>query len=155
MIYEEIADQGLIREKENVFTKKNKGKGRRRTPVISCGELSWGSLTILYGRNNLENDCLTFRTAGKEDIWLHSKYVPGAHVVLRADPGKEITEAGILAGAKVAAWFTAANPGEKITVDYTKRKYVNKPKGGKPGFVTYTHEKALLVEKPSALPSEL
>ena len=102
----------------------------------------------LYGRNNIENDNLTFKIASKEDIWLHSKNIPGSHVIIKAN---EITEEILLKGAEVAAYFSKSSAGDKISVDYTKKRYINKPKGSKPGFVTYENEKNILIEKPNKL----
>ena len=92
----------------------------------------------------MENDNLTFKVADKEDIWLHAKDIPGSHVIIKAN---EINDDILFEGAKVAAFYSKGNIGDKISVDYTKKRYINKPKGGKPGFVTYVNEKNILVEK--------
>ncbi|MDR3258423.1 MAG: NFACT family protein [Fusobacteriaceae bacterium] len=147
IIYDEIVSVGIVKNKDNVFIKKNKTKPSKKIKVFKYGEIIYKNVKILYGRNNLENDNLTFKVADKEDTWLHSKNIPGAHVILKTIDNKAITEDEILKGAQVASFFTSARIGEKILVDYTMKKFINKPKGGKPGFVTYINEKGIWVEK--------
>jgi len=146
LIYEEALRQGVVRDKENVFNRKNK-KASGKSKAVGYGEVIYKNRKFLYGRNNLENDRLTLQTAGRMDLWFHGKDVPGAHVILPETQGLPFTEDDIASGCQVAAWFTAVPPGGRVLVDYTKKKYIRKPKGGKPGFVTYTHEKGVLVEK--------
>ena len=77
-------------------------------------------------------------------MWLHSKNIPGSHVVIKAS---EIIDDIIKEGALVAALYSKANVGDKVSVDYTLKRYINKPKGAKPGFVTYVNEKNITVIK--------
>ncbi len=90
---------------------------------------------LLCGRNNLQNDQLTFRTAGKDDLWFHAKGVPGSHVILLCDgdepPAEDYTEA-----AAIAAYYSGAS-GSPVAVDYTRVRHVKKPAGSKPGYVIY------------------
>lgn len=91
---------------------------------------------ILVGRNNLQNDALTFRTAGRGDLWFHVKGAPGSHVVLFADgaepPAEDYTYAATLAA------IHSSQTGDAIPVDYTRVRYVKKPPAAKPGYVTYS-----------------
>ena len=96
---------------------------------------------ILVGKNNLQNDKLTF-TAEPDEIWLHAKDMPGSHVIIAGDAPDEAT---ILMAARLAAKYSRGGTGSNIPVDYTQRKYVKKPSGAKPGFVIYTHQKTLYV----------
>lgn len=96
-------------------------------------------LEIFCGRNNLENDRLTFRTARKSDWWFHVRNMPGSHVVLMAN-GQEPSEEALEKAATVAAWYSSGNRshgGEKIAVDYCPIGHVTKIHGAKPGLVTY------------------
>ncbi len=90
---------------------------------------------ILCGKNNLQNELLTFRTAEKGDLWFHAKGVPGSHVILVCG-GEEPTEADYTAAAEIAAFHSAAT-GDLVAVDYTRVKNVKKPPASKPGYVTY------------------
>lgn len=140
-IYEELVQQKYIQKPKQ---KKNK----KRIKDINFGIVERENYIIYYGRNNIENDNLTFKVADKNDVWLHSKNIPGSHVIIK---GENITEDMIVDAAKIAAFYSKAMPNDTVSVDYTLRKYINKPRGGKPGFVTYTHEKNVVVEKPQKL----
>jgi predicted ribosome quality control (RQC) complex YloA/Tae2 family protein len=98
---------------------------------------------LWVGRNNRQNDLLTFRTAGDYDIWLHGQEIAGSHVLLRLEPGSVPDEADLHLAADFAAYFSQARGSEQVPVVYTKPKYVYKPKGAKPGMVIYKHETIL------------
>ena len=90
---------------------------------------------MLVGRNNIQNDKLTMKTAEKCDIWFHTKDIPGSHVVLITG-GEEPGEIDYTEAAEIAARFSKAS-GTNISVDYTEVRNIKKPGGSKPGFVTY------------------
>ncbi|HHO81396.1 MAG TPA: DUF814 domain-containing protein, partial [Bacillaceae bacterium] len=97
---------------------------------------------IWVGRNNAQNDALTFRLADRRDVWLHARGIPGAHVVVRSpapDP-TTLEEAALL-----AAYFSTGRDSGSVAVDVTEVRSVRKPRGARPGFVTYRNEKALHV----------
>ena len=119
--------------------KKNKLKKEVRYGLIENE-----NYLILYGRNNLENDNLTFKVSAKDDYWFHVKDRPSSHIIVKI--GK-LTDEIIEKAAKVSAYFSKASLGEKVTVDYTLRKNVSKPNGAKPGFVIYVNQKSVIVEK--------
>ena len=96
---------------------------------------------ILVGKNNLQNDKLTF-TAQPDEVWLHAKDMPGSHVII---VGERPDEATILEAARLAAAYSSGAASSRVPVDYTLRKYVKKPSGARPGFVIYTHQKTLFV----------
>jgi predicted ribosome quality control (RQC) complex YloA/Tae2 family protein len=96
---------------------------------------------ILVGKNNLQNDKLTF-TAEPDEIWLHAKDMPGSHVII---PGGEPDDETLSMAARLAAKYSTGGTGSNVPVDYTRRKYVKKPSGAKPGFVIYTHQRTLFV----------
>lgn len=103
-----------------------------------------GGLTVLVGRNNRQNDLVTFRYAADTDIWLHARNIPGAHVILRTG-GHTPNAADLEYAAGLAAYYSRGRGAGKVEVDYAWRRYVKKPKGAKPGFVIYTHEKTVQV----------
>jgi predicted ribosome quality control (RQC) complex YloA/Tae2 family protein len=98
---------------------------------------------VWIGRNNRQNDRLTFRLAGDYDIWLHSQEIAGSHVLLRLEPGAVAEEADLQFAADWAAYYSRARGSEQVPIVYTKPKYVYKPKGAKPGMVVYKHETVL------------
>jgi predicted ribosome quality control (RQC) complex YloA/Tae2 family protein len=98
---------------------------------------------LWIGRNNRQNDRLTFRMAGDYDIWLHTQEIAGSHILLRLEPGAVADEADLQFAADWAAYFSRARGSEQVPVVYTKPKNVYKPKGAKPGMVVYKHEKIL------------
>ena len=87
---------------------------------------------------------LTLKTAGKEDIWLHTKDIPGSHVIIFTE-GKEVPEETIIFAARLAAKNSKASGGSNVPVDAARVKYVKKPSGAKPGMVIYTHNRTFFV----------
>ena len=94
-----------------------------------------GGYELLVGRNNLQNDRLTFKVAGKGDLWFHTKDIPGSHVIMLCN-GEEPGELDYTQAASVAARYSKATA-DLVAVDYTRVKNIKKPQGSKPGFVTY------------------
>lgn len=139
IIHEELISQGYIK----IQNKKEKNK--KQNKEIGYGIIEGKNYRILFGRNNTENDNLTFKVADKYDIWLHAKNIPGSHVIIQCD---ELNDELLMKGAEIAAYYSKGFTGDKISIDYTQKRYINKPKGAKPGFVTYVNEKNILVVKP-------
>ena len=102
-------------------------------------------LTILVGKNNRQNDIVTFKQAQPNDLWFHTKDIPGSHVVLRLGTTEDPPLAAIEAAAHLAAYYSKAGQSTKVPVDYTKRRYVKKPSGAKPGFVIYDHQQTIYI----------
>ena len=100
---------------------------------------------ILIGKNNAQNDRLTFKIAAPDDIWLHTKEITGSHVIIRCG-GVEPSAETLLFAAELAAKFSKAAGSSKVPVDYTLCKFVKKPSGAKPGFVIFTNQKTLYVD---------
>lgn len=98
---------------------------------------------VLIGRNNRQNDQLTFRLAGDYDLWFHAQEIPGSHVLLRLKPGKFPEEADLQYVANLTAYFSRARQSEQVPIVYTRPKHVYKPKGAKPGIAIYKHESIL------------
>ena len=134
-IREELIQTGFIRRRQREKIQKRK---KPEQYLASDGK------TIIYvGRNNLQNEELTFKMARKEELWFHAKDIPGSHVVISSnlDPSDEVkTDA-----AELAAYFSQGRLSNLVQVDMIEVKKLNKPTGGKPGFVTYTGQKTLRV----------
>ncbi|HHP7230723.1 MAG TPA: NFACT family protein [Xenococcaceae cyanobacterium] len=110
---------------------------------------------LWVGRNNRQNDLLTFRTANDYDLWFHTQEIPGSHVLLRLEPGAVPQEADLQFAADITAYYSQARESELVPVIYTKPKNVYKPKGAKPGMTIYKQETVIwgrpqLVIKPSS-----
>ena len=95
---------------------------------------------IWIGRNNRQNDILTFRTAVEYDLWFHTQEIPGSHVLLRLEPGAVASEADLQFTADLTAYYSQARESEQAPVIYTEPRHVYKPKGAKPGMVIYKQE---------------
>ena len=100
--------------------------------------------TILVGKNNYQNDRLTFKVSNPGDIWLHTQEIPGSHVIIRCD-GEEPSEDTLLLASYLAVHFSQAANSSKVPVDYTRCRFVKKPAGAKPGFVIFTNQSTLYV----------
>ncbi len=121
------------------------GRQKKSQPLSTPKEYrDENGFRILVGRNNRENDMLTLKTAGKEDIWLHTKDIAGSHVIIFTE-GKEVPEETIIFAARLAAKNSKAADSSNVPVDCTKVRYVKKPSGAKPGMVIYTHNRTLYV----------
>lgn len=120
------------------FLKKKGGKNeKKKTPSLPFHEyVSPGGFRVLAGRNNIQNDMLTFRLAGKNDLWFHVQKFHGSHVILFAQ-GQEPGDADYLFAAKIAVAHSEVQGEKRIPVDYTRAKNIKKPGGAKPGFVIY------------------
>ena len=129
-IKDELISQGFIKPK--ISNKKQMKK--QSLPPLEFKTTQ--GLTVLVGRNNIQNDKLTFKTGRKGDIWLHAQKCPGSHVLLVAD-GEEVPDDAIVEAAEIAAYYSSAKDSTVVTVDYTDVKNIKKPNGAKPGFVVY------------------
>lgn len=150
-----IADIAEIREElcEGGYIKSQfKGQRRKKTEPAPREYRSAEGYKILVGRNNRQNDTVTTRMADKNDIWLHTKNIPGSHVVICCG-GQSVGEETLTAAAQLAAFYSKASNSEQVPVDYTQVRYVKKPSGAKPGMVIYTTNKTLFV-KPENVFSE-
>ncbi|MDN3014814.1 NFACT RNA binding domain-containing protein [Paenibacillus sp. BSR1-1] len=136
-IREELVEGGYIRERQ----KRNGKKIQNAKPVLDHF-LSTDGTDIIVGKNNKQNDYLTNKLAARDEIWLHTKDIPGSHVVIRS---KEPSEETILEAANLSAYFSKARNSSSVPVDYTKVRHVKKPSGAKPGFVIYDNQQTVYV----------
>ncbi len=135
-IRQELTEEGYI---------KAKGKRQKSEKPLSPLEFtSPGGFKILVGRNNKQNDMLTLKQSDKNDIWFHVKDIPGSHTIIITN-GKEPGDADILYAAQLAAYHSKAREAGKVPVDYTRVKYVSKPRGAKPGMVIYVNQTTVYV----------
>lgn len=135
-----------------------KKRAQKKEPKLKKANLlkflSTDGLEIYVGKNNLQNDEITFKIAAKEDIWLHVKDMPGSHVVVKLQEGA-LPDQTLLEAATLAAYYSKGKNSSKLAVDYTQRKYVRKQTGAKPGMVTYDNFKTIIVDPDEALVSKL
>ncbi|MEE1132172.1 MAG: NFACT RNA binding domain-containing protein [Caryophanon sp.] len=134
-IREELAEQGLLR------LRASKKKKKVTKPAPESYTSSTG-IAISVGKNNKQNDFLTFKLAKRHETWLHTKDIPGSHVVIHSDAPDEQT---LAEAAVLSAYFSKARESSAVPVDYTEVRHVKKPNGAKPGFVIYFEQKTLFV----------
>lgn len=135
----ELAEQGYVRRRA--------GKKNQKQPALFAPlkfKTSDG-FTVLVGRNNRQNDKLTMKDANNNDIWFHTKNIPGSHTVLVTD-GKAPTETAMEEAAVLAAQHSRAKDSAQVPVDYTQIRYVSKPQSAKPGMVIYVQYKTVYVD---------
>ena len=141
----ELTDGGYLRAK---------GRKQPQRPSKPREFRSTAGLRILVGRNNRQNDRLTAKDAEKWDIWLHTQRIHGSQVIL-CTGGAQPDEQSIAEAASLAAYFSQAQDGTKVPVDYAPVKFVKKPAGSPPGFVNYTNYKTILADPSEELVKRL
>lgn len=148
----ELADQEpILKEIEQELTvqgylkKQTKGRSKKGQQAAQGPEryLSSDGIIILVGRNNQQNDALTFSMAKSHHLWLHARNIPGSHVAILTDG--DIPENTLNQAAHLAAYFSQSRTSPKVSVDYTQRRHVRKPRGARPGFVHYDQAKTIVV----------
>ena len=147
-IRQELEAGGYLR------SKRAPKKGMKRPKSKPLEFRSTAGLRISVGRNNVQNDQLTTKVAGKGDIWLHTQGIHGAHVILWTE-GQQPDAQSLTEAAQLAAWFSQGKEGKNIPVDYTPVRYVKKPAGAKPGKVIYTTYSTAYVTPDPALADRL
>ena len=135
-IKEELTTLGLI--KTNTKTQKKP----KRDVAVPFRRYEYLGYTILAGRNNLQNDRL-LKESGQEDIWLHTQKYHSSHVII-VHNGGQVRDEIIKFASEICAYYSDGRAGDKIPVDYCKKKYVKKPNKSKAGFVVYTDYKTAL-----------
>ena len=138
-IRDELCDCGYIRRR---------GTKRRATAASRPFHyVSSDGFDIFVGKNNYQNDELTFKTAAGNDWWFHAKGIPGSHVIVRSE-NRELPDRVFEEAAALAAWYSAGRDADKVEVDYVRKKEVKKPSGAAPGFVVY-YTNYSLIARPS------
>jgi predicted ribosome quality control (RQC) complex YloA/Tae2 family protein len=136
-IYSELIGQGLMKKRSKI------NKPKETKPITTF--ISSGGHEILVGKNNIQNDMITFKIAKSEDYWFHAKNMPGSHVVIRT-MGDELTDEEYIEAAKIAAYYSKGKNSGRVEVDYTKKSIIKKPPNAKPGFVIYDTNYSMLAE---------
>ncbi|MEW9106378.1 NFACT family protein [Paenibacillus sp.] len=134
---EELVGQGYLRDRG----RKDKRKKKDSRPTVYCYTSS-ENIPIYVGKNNLQNEYVTNRLGKPNDTWLHTKDIPGSHVVIRSEQFGDVT---LEEAAQLAAYFSQAKHSSQVPVDYTLIRHVRKPNGAKPGFVIYERQKTLFI----------
>lgn len=142
---QELVEGGFLKKRKNNY------KPTKSKPAPYSYRTSQG-FKVLVGRNNKENDLLTFKMASGKDLWFHTKDIPGSHVILMTE-GQRVTEEAIFEAAALAAYHSKGKTSENVPVDYTQVRYVKKPSGAKPGMVIFTDNRTVYVN-PAVLPLE-
>ena len=136
-IKEELMESGYIKRKGHA--KKEKVTSRPFHYISKDG------FDIYVGKNNYQNDELTFKLATGNDWWFHAKGIPGSHVIVKTN-GKEMTDSAYEEAARLAAYYSQARGQEKVEIDYLQKKNVKKPNGSKPGFVVYYTNFSMMID---------
>ena len=136
-IYNELISEGFMKRKSRV------NKSKETKPITTF--LSSKGHEILVGKNNIQNDMITFKIAKNEDYWFHAKNMPGSHVIIKTN-GDELTDEEYVEAAKIAAFYSKGKISSTVEVDYTKKSNIKKPPNAKPGFVIYDTNYSMLVE---------
>jgi predicted ribosome quality control (RQC) complex YloA/Tae2 family protein len=150
----ELAD-GRPAKPKALAREKAKKAMRREAPAEPRQYRTPSGHTILVGRNNLQNDKLTFKVADPTDWWFHTQKIPGSHVILRPQPGVAVDDETLNYACQLAAYFSKAQNSTKVPVDYTQRKNVKKPPGSKPGYVIYDYFKTAIITPDPQLLAEV
>lgn len=135
----ELAESGFIRRQ---VQKKGAQKPKKSKPLHY---VSSDGYDIFVGKSNLQNDELTLRMAESTDIWMHTKDIPGSHVIIRTNGQKELPEATMEEAANLAAFYSKAKNSSMVPVNYTQRKNIKKPNGAKPGMVIYLTNRTIYI----------
>lgn len=145
-IYSELKESSI-----NILNSRKKQISKKKTVIKNIpdkvGEIlkyNIDGFTVLVGKNNKQNDYITTKLANKEDIWFHVKDFHGSHVILRTD-NKVPSQETLYKCAKLAKEHSKAKQSSNVPVDYTYAKYVKKPSGSKPGMVTYSNHKTIII----------
>ena len=137
-IKEELVESGYIRR-----------KGPQKKVKITSRPfhyISGDGFHMYVGKNNYQNEELTFKFATGNDWWFHAKGVPGSHVIVKTDGADDMPDTTFEEAGRLAAYYSQSRDNEKIEIDYIQKKHIKKPKGGKPGFVVYYTNYSLMID---------
>ena len=136
-IKEELTNVGYVKRKYH----------KKRVKILSkpLHYISTSGHHMYVGKNNLQNEEITFQLADGNDWWFHAKGVPGSHVIVKSG-GEELPDSTFEEAGKLAAYYSKLRGGDKVEIDYIEKKHVKKPKGGKPGFVVYYTNYSLIID---------
>ena len=137
-IKEELTESGYIRRKGG--SKKEKITSKPFHYISSDG------FHMYVGKNNYQNDELTFKFATGNDWWFHAKNTPGSHVIVKTEGAEELPDRTFEEAGRLAAYYSKGRDQDKVEIDYIQKKHVKKPAGAKPGFVVYYTNYSLMID---------
>ncbi|HEY8803514.1 MAG TPA: NFACT RNA binding domain-containing protein, partial [Clostridium sp.] len=137
---EDIKNELIVTE---YITIKKHNKAKKAKPTKPMHFISSEGIDIYVGRNNIQNDLLTLKLANKNDMWLHTKDIPGSHVIIK-NIG-DIPEVTLLEAGNLSAFYSKSQNSSSVPVDYTQVRNVKKPTGAKPGMVIYSTNKTMYI----------
>lgn len=146
-----LSEEDLVEIKEELmeygYIKKRHPGGKK--PKITSKPfhyISSDGYHMYVGKNNFQNEELTFKFATGNDWWFHAKGVPGSHVIVKTEGADDMPDATFEEAGRLAAYYSQNRGTEKVEIDYIQKKHVKKPKGGKPGFVVYYTNYSLMID---------
>ena len=138
-IKEELMDYGYIK-------KRHPGGKKPKITSKPFHYISSDGYHMYVGKNNFQNEELTFKFATGNDWWFHAKGVPGSHVIVKTEGADDMPDATFEEAGRLAAYYSQSRENEKVEIDYIQKKQIKKPKGGKPGFVVYYTNYSLMID---------
>lgn len=146
-IRRELAEQGYLKD--------SAAKSRKKIePSLPHHYRASDGTDIYVGRNNTQNDYLTLKFARNDDVWMHTKQIPGSHVIVRSG-GRPVSDTALKAGAMLSAYYSRARSSSGVPVDYTEKRNVKKPAGARPGYVIYLTNRTVTVTPDEAFVKSL
>jgi predicted ribosome quality control (RQC) complex YloA/Tae2 family protein len=139
LIKDELSDYGYIKSH-------GKKKGKKQAKSKPLHFVSSDGFHMYVGKNNLQNEELTFHFANGGDWWFHAKKAPGSHVIVRLEGAGELPDSTYEEAARLAAYYSSGRTAPKVEIDYTERRNIKKPAGAKPGFVIYHTNYSMIAE---------
>ena len=146
-----LSEEDLVEIKEELmeygYIKKRHPGGKK--PKITSKPfhyISSDGYHMYVGKNNFQNEELTFKFATGNDWWFHAKGVPGSHVIVKTEGADDMPDATFEEAGRLAAYYSQSRENEKVEIDYIQKKQIKKPKGGKPGFVVYYTNYSLMID---------
>ena len=138
-IKEELMEYGYIK-------KRHPGNKKPKITSKPFHYISSDGYHMYVGKNNFQNEELTFKFATGNDWWFHAKGVPGSHVIVKTEGNDDMPDATFEEAGRLAAYYSQSRENEKVEIDYIQKKHIKKPKGGKPGFVVYYTNYSLMID---------
>ena len=142
---QELMDHGYVKKKHSRDGSKGGKKSKKNAKSKPLTYISSDGYQIYVGKNNYQNEEITFKVANGGDWWFHAKNIPGSHVIVKS-AGDQLPDKTLEEAAKLAAHYSRGKDSSKVEIDYTQRKNIKKPNGAKPGFVIYNTNYSILVD---------
>ena len=136
---EELMEYGYIK-------KRHPGGKKPKITSKPFHYISSDGYHMYVGKNNFQNEELTFKFATGNDWWFHAKGVPGSHVIVKTEGADDMPDTTFEEAGRLAAYYSQSRDNEKVEIDYIQKKHIKKPKGGKPGFVVYYTNYSLIID---------